>query len=299
MLMVLTWILVRGVRESASTNNVMVVIKIAAILIFVFGAARAVNTANWHPFAPNGFPGVLTGAAIVFFTYIGFDSVSTAAEECRRPQRDLPFGIIMTLVICALLYISVALVLTGIARYDTLNNAAPVANALKVLGYNGIRQWVSIGAIVGMLSSLLVFQYGQARIWFAMSRDGLLPKHVRQGSPGPQDAAHQHLDRGAGGRNSGGHLGYRHVRRSGEHRDAVRLHRRVARRDRAAQDAARPAARLPRARCAVAADDFDRLLPGTDDGLPLETWVRFFVWLIVGFAIYFPFGRKHSALARQ
>jgi APA family basic amino acid/polyamine antiporter len=110
--MVLTWILVKGVRESATTNNVMVVVKIAAILIFVFGAAHAVDTSNWKPFAPNGFPGVLTGAAIVFFTYIGFDSVSTAAEECRRPQRDLPFGIIRRQV-CALLYISVSLVLTG------------------------------------------------------------------------------------------------------------------------------------------------------------------------------------------
>ena len=133
----------------------------------------------------------------------------------------------MTLVICAMLYIAVALVLTGIARYDTLNNAAPVADALKVLGYNGIRQWVSIGRIVGMMSSLLVFQYGQARIWFAMSRDGLLPKMLLEGAPGPQDAAHQHLDRGLGGGNSGGHLGYRHVRRPGEHRHAVRVHHRL------------------------------------------------------------------------
>src|ERR1035441_485873 len=101
---------------------VMVAIKIAAILIFVIGASRAVDTSNWKPFAPAGFSGVLTGAAIVFFTYIGFDSVSTAAEECKNPQRDLPFGIIMTLIVCAVLYISVALVLTGIAKYDTLNN---------------------------------------------------------------------------------------------------------------------------------------------------------------------------------
>src|SRR5256714_1783397 len=175
-LLILTLILVRGIRESASTNNVMVMIKLGAILIFVFGAARAVNTDNWHPFFPNGSSGVLTGAAIVFFTYIGFDSVSTAAEECKRPQRDLPFGIIATLIACAVLYISVALVLTGIAPYKTLSNDAPVANALKALGFNGIRQWVSVGALVGIVSSLLVFQYGQARVWFAMSRDGLLPR---------------------------------------------------------------------------------------------------------------------------
>ncbi len=187
-LLVLSWILVRGVRESASTNNVMVLVKVAAILIFVIGAARAVKLENWRPFMPNGFPGVLTGAAIVFFTYIGFDSVSTAAEECRRPQKDLPFGIVASLLICTVLYVSVALVLTGIASYKNLNNAAPVALALKALGYEGIRRWVVLGALVGMLSSLLVFQYGQARVWFAMSRDGLLPAafskvHARYRTP--------------------------------------------------------------------------------------------------------------------
>src|SRR6202162_812093 len=132
-LMILTYILVRGVRESAETNNAMVLIKIVAILVFIFGAARAVNTSNWHPFMPNGYSGVMTGAAIIFFTYIGFDSVSTAAEECNRPQRDMPIGILATLIICAVLYGSVALVLTGIANWKTLDNAAPVANALKAL----------------------------------------------------------------------------------------------------------------------------------------------------------------------
>src|SRR3569833_1222029 len=133
-LLVLTGLLVRGIRESASANNAMVAIKIAASLNFVVGAAHAVNTSNWHPFLPNGFSGMLTGAAIVFFTYIGFDSVSTAAEECRNPQRDMPIGIIATLVVCAVLYISVALVLTGIAHWSTLNTDAPVADALKHLG---------------------------------------------------------------------------------------------------------------------------------------------------------------------
>jgi APA family basic amino acid/polyamine antiporter len=153
-----------------------VVVKIVAILLFVFGAASAVKSSNWHPFMPNGYTGVLTGGAIVFFTYIGFDSVSTAAEECRKPQRDMPWGIFGTLVICAVLYGSVALVLTGIADWRTLNNDAPVANALKAIGFNRLRLIVTAGALMGMLSSLLVFQYGQARIWYAMSRDGLLPK---------------------------------------------------------------------------------------------------------------------------
>lgn len=174
-LFILTVLLVRGVREGAGANNAMVLVKVVAILLFVFGAASAIKPENYHPFLPNGTTGLLTGAAIVFFTYIGFDSVSTAAEECKNPQRDLPWGIIITLIICTLLYGSVALVLTGIANYKTLNNAAPVVNALKDLGFHQIRFWVGLGAIVGMLSSLLVFQYGQARVWFAMSRDKLLP----------------------------------------------------------------------------------------------------------------------------
>src|SRR5580704_713739 len=173
--MAVTWVLVRGVKESAQTNAAMVLIKIAAILIFSLGAMRAVNTANWHPFAPNGVSGIVTGASIVFFTYIGFDAVSTAAEECKRPQRDLPFGILATLIICTILYGSVSVVLTGIANWKTLDPNAAVAVALRNLGYNRIRLIVTAGALTGMISSLLVGQYGQARIWFAMSRDRLLP----------------------------------------------------------------------------------------------------------------------------
>ncbi|MGA2600503.1 MAG: amino acid permease, partial [Bryobacteraceae bacterium] len=171
-----TWILVRGVRESAEVNTGMVIIKIIAILIFCFGAGRYINTANWHPFAPHGFPGILTGASIIFFSYIGFDSVSTAAEECGHPQRDVPIGIIATLVVCTLLYASVSLVLTGIMPWTKLGTDSPVADALKALGLNRMRLIVTAGALMGMLSSLLVYQYGQARIWFAMSRDRLLPK---------------------------------------------------------------------------------------------------------------------------
>ena len=154
----------------------MVLIKLAAVLLFIFGAAHAMQAKNLHPFLPNGFPGVLSGAAIVFFTFIGFDSVSTAAEEeCERPQRNMPIGIVGTLVVCGILYTSVALVLTGIVNWKTLDNAAPVANALAAIGMNKLRFTVTVGALLGMLSSLLVYQYGQARIWFAMSRDRLLP----------------------------------------------------------------------------------------------------------------------------
>jgi APA family basic amino acid/polyamine antiporter len=174
-LLLLTWMLARGVKESANANNVMVVIKLAVIVLFIVVGARHIDAANWNPFFPNGMPGVMTGAAIVFFTYIGFDSVSTAAEESKHPQRDMPIGIIATLGICAVLYACVALVLTGVANWKTLDNAAPVVRVLRDLGYSNVRWLVAIGALTGMVSSLLVFQYGQARIWFAMARDRLLP----------------------------------------------------------------------------------------------------------------------------
>lgn len=182
--MILTVILVRGVRESAETNNIMVLLKIAAILAFVIAGANFLQPGNWHPFTPNGWSGILTGGSIIFFTYIGFDSVSTAAEEARNPQRDLPIGIIATLVICTVLYVAVAVVLTGLVPWQSLlDDAAPVVNALKKLSdstgshmLHWIRLAVLFGAMMGMISSLLVFQLGQARVWFAMSRDGLLPR---------------------------------------------------------------------------------------------------------------------------
>jgi APA family basic amino acid/polyamine antiporter len=178
---ILTVLLVRGVRESAEANNVMVAIKIGAILIFLIVGGALVNPANWRPFAPSGFGGIVTGGAIVFFTYIGFDSVSTAAEEARNPQRDLPFGIIASLIICTLLYVGVSVVLLGMMKYSAFvsgaANEAPVAYALQALGASRwSRSIIVVGALTGMISSLLVFQYGQARIWYAMSRDGLFPK---------------------------------------------------------------------------------------------------------------------------
>ena len=181
--MLLTVILVRGIRESARTNNILVIIKITAILVFIFAAASFIKPHYWHPFMPNGWTGVLTGGSIIFFTYIGFDSVSTAAEECKNPQRDLPFGILATLVACTLLYGGVAIVLSGIVPWQSvMGDAAPVVNSLKrlYLQYGGerlhwVRLFVLIGALLGMISSILVFQLGQARVWFAMSRDRLLP----------------------------------------------------------------------------------------------------------------------------
>jgi APA family basic amino acid/polyamine antiporter len=181
---ILTVVLVRGIRESAETNNIMVLLKIAAILAFVFVGMRFLHPANYHPFVPEGWSGVLTGGSIIFFTYIGFDSVSTAAEEARNPQRDIPIGIIATLIVCTILYIAVAVVLTGLVPWRSLiDDAAPVVNSMSMLAgttKSALLHWTELavlfGAMMGMISSLLVFQLGQARVWFSMSRDGLLPR---------------------------------------------------------------------------------------------------------------------------
>jgi APA family basic amino acid/polyamine antiporter len=299
LLLALSYILAQGVKESAGTNNVMVLVKIAAILIFVIGAARAVRVENWHPFMPNGFSGVLTGAAIVFFTYIGFDSVSTAAEECRRPQRDLPFGIIATLVICTVLYVAVSLTLTGIAHYSTLNNAAPVAGALKALGYDGIRRWVELGALVGMLSSLLVFQYGQARIWFAMSRDGLLPRAFSRVHPVHRTP---HVSTWVAGLVVGIPAGvwdigtFADLSNIGTLFAFIVVSAGVIVLRRTQPDRPR-GFRVPGAPALPLLSIVSCLVLMT--ALPLETWVRFFVWLIAGLAVYYFFGRKHSELRAE
>jgi APA family basic amino acid/polyamine antiporter len=241
---------------------------------------------------------VLTGGAIVFFAYIGFDSVSTAAEECRRPQRDLPLGIILTLVICAALYVSVALVLTGIADYQTLGNAAPVANALRALGFDNIRRVVSLGAVIGMISSLLVFQYGQARVWFAMSRDGLLPKPFSRVHPVHRTphvstwiaglavgipAGIWDIDTFADLANIGTLFAFVVVSAG-----VIILRRKQPERPRGF--------RVPGAPWVPALSILFCLILMM--ALPLQTWLRFLVWLAIGLAIYFPFGRRHSLLNR-
>ncbi|HWF07907.1 MAG TPA: amino acid permease [Bryobacteraceae bacterium] len=294
--MLVTWVLVRGVREGARANTVMVMIKITAIAIFCVGAAGAVNSGNWKPFAPHGFSGVLTGASIVFFTYIGFDSISTAAEECRQPQRDLPFGIIATLIICTILYGSVALVLTGIAHYETLNTDSPVADALKALGYNRLRLVVTFGALIGMTSSLLVYQYGQARIWFAMSRDGLLPRMFARVHKSFQTP---HISTWIAGFVVGIPAGFWDIDTFAELSNigtlfafivvsagVIVLRRTQPERPRSFRTPWVPLVPMLSIACCV-------LLMA---GLPLLTWIRFFVWLVIGLAIYFLFGRRHSVL---
>jgi basic amino acid/polyamine antiporter, APA family len=174
--MLITWLLLRGARESATANNIMVVIKLMALTLFVAVGATHLHAANYHPFAPNGFNGIHQGAAIVFFAYIGFDAISTAAEETRDPQRNLPIGILGGLAICTLIYVIVGAVLTGMVPYKELAVADPLARALQLAGFSRVGWVVALGAVVSMSAVLLVFQYGQPRIFFAMARDGLLPQ---------------------------------------------------------------------------------------------------------------------------
>lgn len=176
--MMLSILLVRGTKESVKVNRILVFIKLAVVFLFIFLAGPKVNPMNWEPFMPFGFQGVAGGAAIVFFAYIGFDAVATSAEECKNPSRDLPIGIIGSLAICAFLYAIVAAILTGVVPYTTLNNAEPVAFALREIGYNFGSAIVGVGAICGITTVLLVLLYGQARIFFAMSRDGMVPAKV-------------------------------------------------------------------------------------------------------------------------
>jgi APA family basic amino acid/polyamine antiporter len=171
-----TVVLCLGVKESTRANNIMVVIKLAVLAVFVVVGAMHIDAENYRPFAPNGFRGIHQGAAIVFFAYIGFDAISTAAEETKNPQRNLPLGILLGLAVCTLIYVIVGAVATGLVPYDQLRSADPLAHALELAGLKTASWIVAAGAVVSMTAVLLVFQYGQPRIFFAMARDGLLPR---------------------------------------------------------------------------------------------------------------------------
>ena len=301
----LTVVLVRGIRESARTNNIMVLVKVAAILIFIFAGISFIHPANYHPFSPNGWPGVLAGGSIIFFTYIGFDSVSTASEECRDAQKNVPVAIIAPLIICTILYIGVALVLTGLVPWQSVaGDAAPVVNALKRLSTDThsaklhyVRLVVLIGALLGMISSILVFQLGQARVWYAMSRDRLLPDvfsrvHPRYRTPAFATWVAGILVAIPAGLFDVGTLAelsnigtlFAFVLVSV---GVILLRRHQPERHRGF--------RVP----------FGPVIPSLSimfcvllmTGLPIRTWERFFIWLIIGLFVYFLYSRKRSEFA--
>lgn len=171
-----TWLVYIGIKESRQASNIMVIIKIGVILAVIFGGLFFIKPDNWTPFAPNGMGGVMGGVAAVFFAFIGFDSISTTAEECKNPQRDLPKAMIYCLVICAVLYVAITLVLTGMVNYSALNVKDPLAYVFQYVGFDQMAGIISVTSVIAITSALLVFQLAQPRIWMTMSRDGLLWK---------------------------------------------------------------------------------------------------------------------------
>ena len=179
----ITWLVYRGMKESRNASNLMVVIKLCIILLVIAVGVFYVDTDNWSPFAPNGVGGILKGVSAVFFAYIGFDAISTTAEECKNPQRDLPRGMMYAIIICTILYIIIALVLTGMVNYSELNVGDPLAFVFEKLDLKWMSGIIAVSAVIAMASVLLVFQMGQPRIWMSMSRDGLLPKRFSKIHP--------------------------------------------------------------------------------------------------------------------
>ncbi|MEL1244142.1 amino acid permease [Flavobacterium sp. DGU11] len=182
-IIIITALVYRGMKESRNASNLMVVVKLCIILLVIAVGVFYVDTANWDPFAPNGAAGVLKGVSAVFFAYIGFDAISTTAEECKNPQRDLPKGMMWAIIICTVLYVIIALVLTGMVRYNELNVGDPLAFVFEKLDLKWMSGIIAVSAVIAMASVLLVFQMGQPRIWMSMSRDGLLPKKFSRVHP--------------------------------------------------------------------------------------------------------------------
>jgi APA family basic amino acid/polyamine antiporter len=318
--LIITVILVKGIRESAGFNAIMVMLKVVIVLIVIGVGAFYVNPANWKPFAPFGLTGIsvfgktlfgqtglggeplgmIAGAATIFFAYIGFDSVSTHAEEARNPQRDVPIGIITSLILCTLLYIAVAAVLTGMVPYDKISIDAPVSNAFKQVGLTWMQFLVSLGAIAGITSVLLVMMLSQPRIFLAMARDGLLPPkffgavHPKFRTPWKSTiltgifvavtSAVVPLRILAELVNIGTLLAFVIVCA------AVLIMRRTN------PDIPRPF-RAPLFPFVPIMGILTCLL--LMFSLPSENWWRLIIWLAIGFAVYFAYGRKHSVIARE
>lgn len=293
----LSYLLMLGTRESANLNKILVAIKLACIAIFLFLATPHIEPLNWQPFLPYGWSGVSAGAAIVFFAYIGFDTVSTAVEECKNPNRDIPVGIVGSLIVCTILYIAVAAVLTGVVPYSSLNNSEPVAYALRAIGMNFGSALVAIGAICGITTVLLVFMYGQTRIFLAMARDGMIPQslvkiHPKYGTP-------HIITLVAGGVVSvlSGLLPINIIAElcnMGTLFAFILVAVGVGVLRKTQPDAERPF-RCPAVKIVV---PLAVLLCGyLIANLPRETMEFFAAWYVIGMIVYFTYSRKHSAMA--
>jgi basic amino acid/polyamine antiporter, APA family len=300
--MAITWLLVIGVRESTRVNNVMVVVKLLVLTLFVVVGAMHIDPANYKPFAPNGFRGIHQGAAIAFFAYIGFDAISTAAEETRDPQRNMPRGILIGLAICTAIYVIVGAVATGLVPYMQLKSSDPLARAFEVAGLTQFSWIISLGAVVSMAAVLLVFQYGQPRIFYAMARDGLLPPwaakiHPKYRTPhvttivtgvlvalgalvADDDATYDLTNIGTLSAFALVCIGVLVLRIKEPNRP-------------------RPF-RVPGGTIGLAVVSLGGAAAClfVMGGLPVHAWERFGIWLVIGLALYFAYGYKNSTLRR-
>jgi len=297
--MLITALLLQGAKESVTANNIMVVIKLLALGLFIAVGITHINTANLHPFAPNGFRGIHQGAAIVFFAYIGFDAISTAAEETRDPQRNLPIGILGGLAICTCIYVIVGFVLTGMVPYKELAVADPLARALQLAGFNAVGWIVALGAAVSMSAVLLVFQYGQPRIFFAMARDGLLPQWAAKIHPRTKIPFITTLFTGifvalwslvgdAGETYDLTNIGTLFAFMLVSIGVLVLRYKEPDRPRPFKVPFVWPVALLSTAACVFIMV-----------GLPRQAWERFFLWLVIGILIYAFYGYKHSRLRKS
>jgi basic amino acid/polyamine antiporter, APA family len=295
-ILLLTGLLVVGIRQSAIFNFVMVLIKLSVIVVFIVAGSGHIQTENWANFTPFGFGGVLTGAGVIFFAYIGFDAVSTAAQEAINPQRDVPIGIIASLAVCTLLYILVAGVLTGIIPYTELNVPAPIALAVDHVGMSWLSPIIKIAAIAGLTSVMLVLLMGQSRIFFSMAKDQLLPPLFAKVHPKFQTP---HLSTILVGVAVSLLAGFMPIEKLGELVSIGTLfafvlvcggvwilrnsHPEMQRHFKCPAVPYVPIAGILVCLSLMA-------------GLPADTWVRLFVWLLIGFLIYFGYGVNHSHL---
>ncbi|MGU3665279.1 amino acid permease [Methylobacterium sp. A49B] len=303
----ITILLMRGTKESARFNNIMVAVKLTVVVAFIALGWGHVDTANWKPLIPDndgtfghfGYSGILRGAGVVFFAFIGFDAVSTAAQEARRPQKDMPIGILGSLAVCTILYVLVAAVLTGLVPYKELNVPDPIAKGVDVIGIGWFSLLIKLGALTGLTTVILVLLYGQSRIFFTMAQDGLLPKmfsHVHPTYQTPYRS--QALIGGAvalvaalvpinilGEMVSIGTLAA-FILVCGS---VIYLRRTDRHMKRPFKAPAVPV--VP-----ILGILFCLLLM---IGLPLDTWLRLVIWMAIGLLVYFFYGRKHSVLRRK
>ncbi|MGG2067208.1 amino acid permease [Bacillus sp. S14(2024)] len=294
--LVLTWLLSRGTKESKRVNNAMVLIKLGIVILFIAVGVFYVKPANWTPFAPYGLSGIFAGGAAVFFAFLGFDALATSAEEVKNPQRDLPIGIIASLAICTVIYIAVCLVMTGMVSYKELNVPEAMSHVLEVVGQDKVAGVISIGAVIGIMAVIFAYIYATTRVFFAMSRDGLLPKSFAKINPKTEAPVFSTWLTGIGGALIAGFVDLKEL-----------------------SNLANIGALLTFLMVGIAVLILRKKHPNLKRGfmvplvpvlpiisiacclflmvnLPLTTWLYFGGWLALGVIVYFGYSKKHSHL---